>query len=535
MLKQLSLAKKITSGFTIILTLLIVLAFAGRSGLTRVVEKVDASNRFQLLVDQILDARQAEKRFILTNDPGSVEAVRKDVTTLTSEAKNIADTADDHGVKVQAEKIVAAAQTYVQAFGEYVTLADEKKHLMADMDQKANAALNITTGIRDEQRTRHDALMAESETKRSWMRQRVEYADKIKEQFLQASAYRMVMADSPTKNISMMTQWKGGHENIKNALKAVAPSMLEPIAKQRHANIVSAQKEVMEKGLVFFDDKTHENNLALIKAVNTMGLAVVTFQQEMQELLDFHMEDIRIISGRIMELSSGADQIAKILLKTRIMEKEFILTKDETFFQQILQNIKSIDSAIAEIRAGIDGEETTKPLDGIQDAATAYINSFKGYAELMGNQNRAKDRMESTAADISAICVTAKDVMHGQMKAQIRSSTTVITLVSVCAVIFGILIAFVLARIIIIPIKRVVAALKDIAEGDGDLTQRINITTRDEIGELAQWFNAFISRLNTIIVDIGSSAETVSSFIWRTSGDIRTYGRRFRQSCLPVK
>ncbi len=521
MLKHLSLAKKITGGFTIILTLLIVLAVAGRTGLTRVVEKVEASNRFQLLVDQILDARQAEKRFILTHDSAAVGVVRKDVTTLTSQAKDIAGTTDDPEVKMRAEKIVAAAQTYAQAFGEYVTLVAEKDHLMADMNQKASAALDITTGIRDEQRTRHDALMAESETKLSWMRQRVVHADRIKEQFFQASAHRMVMADSPTINISMMTQWKGAHENIKNDLKAVAPFMDEPIAKQRHGNIVSAQKEVMEKGLAFFNDKTHGNNRALIKAVDTMALAVVTFQQEMQELLEFYMEDVQIFSDQTMELSSGADQVAKILLKTRILEKEFILTEDETFFHQILENIQSIDTAIQEIGERIHGEETTTPLDGIEetttpldgikDAAAAYINSFKGYAELMDNQNRTKARMESTAADISAICVTAKDAMHGQMTAQIRSSTTVITLVSVCAVIFGILIVWVLARIIITPIQRVVAALKDIAGGDGDLTQRINITTRDEIGELAKWFNAFISRLNTLIVDIGSSAETVSA------------------------
>ncbi len=511
MLKHLSLAKKITGGFTIILTLLIVLAIAGRTGLTRVIDKVNASNRFQLLVDQILDARQAEKRFVLTNDPAAVEVVRKDVTTLISRATEIADTADGPGARMQAEKIAAAAQTYVQAFGEYVTLADKKDLLMADMNQKANAALDITTGIRDEQRDRHDVLMAESETKLSWMRQRVVYADQIKEQFLQASAYRMVMADSPQKNISMMTQWKGAHENIKSDLKAVAPFMEEPVAKQRHGNILSAQNDLVEKGLAFFNDKTHGNNLALIKAVDTMGLAVVTFQQEMQELLDFYMEDVRIFSGQAMELSSGADQVAKILLKTRIMEKEFILTGDETFFQQILENIKAIDNAISEIRSRIDGVETTTPLDGIQDGAAAYINSFKGYAESMGNQNRAKERMESMAADISAICVAAKDDMHGQMAAQIALSQALITLVSVSAVIFGILIALVLARVIITPIQRVVAALKDISEGDGDLTQRINITTRDEIGELARWFNAFISRLNTIIVDIGSSAATVST------------------------
>ena len=65
--------------------------------------------------------------------------------------------------------------------------------------------------------------------------------------------------------------------------------------------------------------------------------------------------------------------------------------------------------------------------------------------------------------------------------------------------------------VIITPIKKVVAALKDISQGDGDLTQRIDINTKDEIGELARWFNTFISRLNNIIVDIGSNSETVTA------------------------
>ncbi len=74
-----------------------------------------------------------------------------------------------------------------------------------------------------------------------------------------------------------------------------------------------------------------------------------------------------------------------------------------------------------------------------------------------------------------------------------------------------VLYAALLARIIIKPLKTVASALKDIAEGEVDLTQRIDIDTRDEIGELAKWFNAFIARLNNIVVDIGSNSETVTA------------------------
>lgn len=511
MLKSFSLSKKITGGFVVVLVLLIVLAFVGRLGLTRVVEKVDSSNQFQHLVDRILDARQNEKQFILTNDRKAVDTVLKDVELLKAGAKKIVDTTGDTGVGNQAQQILKTVDVYANAFGNYVTLAGQKDTLMGDMNQKASAALDITSRIRDEQKASYDALMAESEEKISQMRQRVVFAERIKEDFLEAKGYRMVISDSKETNVSMVTQWKGHHKNIKRDLAQVAPLMSEPISKERHDKIGSSQDAVIEKAEIFFKDKSQTNNLALIDAVKEMRMATITFQQEMQELLEFYIDDVQILSGQMMELSSGADGVAKILLKIRILEKEFNQTEEEAIFQQILQNIDSIDKAIATIKETIDDADKTKPLEGIQEAVNVYISSFKSYAELMKRQQTVKEQMESTAAGIEAICLKSKEAMHTQMQSQIVSSTTLITLVSIIAVILGIFIAFILIRVIITPIKKVVAALKDISQGDGDLTQRIDINTQDEIGELARWFNAFISRLNNIIVDIGSNSETVTA------------------------
>ena len=511
MLKRFSLAKKITGGFTIILILLIVLAFVGRVGLTRVVEKVNSANQFQVMVDHILDARQNEKRFILTNDPQARDSLVKDIAILKNQAKDIVQRPCEKEVKNQAEKIIKISEIYAKAFDEYVALANTNAGHMADMNKKASAALDITAGIRDLQKAKYEALKEESETKIYQMRQRVLYADRIKDNFLRANGPRMVMAEAKNITISRMTEWKGFHDVIKRDLEKIKPLMHEPIAKQRHEKILSTQKELVENAKLFFKDKNHEHNLALIRSVDAMRLATVAFQQEMQELLDFYIEDIQIFSDQIMVLSSGADQIAKILLTTRILEKEFIRIKDETLFQQIIKNIDSIANVITNIKEKIDDEGKTKALDGIQDAVNVYINSFKACAELMKTENTIKVQMETAAAEITDICLQSKDAMHNQMQAQILSSKSSITIVSLCAIIFGVLIALVLARIIIRPIKRVAAALKAISQGDGDLTQRIEIDTRDEIGELARWFNAFISRLNTIIVEIGLNSEIVTA------------------------
>ena len=59
-------------------------------------------------------------------------------------------------------------------------------------------------------------------------------------------------------------------------------------------------------------------------------------------------------------------------------------------------------------------------------------------------------------------------------------------------------------------IYQLVLMLKDIAQGEGDLTKRLCIVSKDEIGSLSKWFNIFIEKLNPIISDIGKNARTVT-------------------------
>ncbi|MFP4039933.1 MAG: methyl-accepting chemotaxis protein [Desulfosudaceae bacterium] len=79
----------------------------------------------------------------------------------------------------------------------------------------------------------------------------------------------------------------------------------------------------------------------------------------------------------------------------------------------------------------------------------------------------------------------------------------------VIAVMASLLIRFMVRRSITIPLNNAVDMVKDIAEGQGDLTKRLTITYRDEIGELAGWFNVFIDNMRGMTTDIISHAGSV--------------------------
>jgi methyl-accepting chemotaxis protein len=61
------------------------------------------------------------------------------------------------------------------------------------------------------------------------------------------------------------------------------------------------------------------------------------------------------------------------------------------------------------------------------------------------------------------------------------------------------------------PINNVTEILKDISEGDGDLTIRLDDSGNDELAILAQYFNRFVSRLQNMFTDVVHGVQTLSS------------------------
>ena len=61
------------------------------------------------------------------------------------------------------------------------------------------------------------------------------------------------------------------------------------------------------------------------------------------------------------------------------------------------------------------------------------------------------------------------------------------------------------------PIVNMASILKDIAEGEGDLTKAIPVVGNDEIGEMAAFFNGFVEKLNGIVLSIRGYSTSISS------------------------
>lgn len=61
------------------------------------------------------------------------------------------------------------------------------------------------------------------------------------------------------------------------------------------------------------------------------------------------------------------------------------------------------------------------------------------------------------------------------------------------------------------PITTLTHIMRDIASGEGDLTQKIDINSQDEVGQLANHMNTFIDKLHAMMLDTAAQAEQLSN------------------------
>ena len=97
---------------------------------------------------------------------------------------------------------------------------------------------------------------------------------------------------------------------------------------------------------------------------------------------------------------------------------------------------------------------------------------------------------------------------------------TIIIIILAISLVGSIILVLIITSSIVKPIVSVTENLKDISEGEGDLTRSINVHSKDELGELSHYFNQTIWKIKNLVVNIGREAGTLSEIGNDLSGNM---------------
>lgn len=116
--------------------------------------------------------------------------------------------------------------------------------------------------------------------------------------------------------------------------------------------------------------------------------------------------------------------------------------------------------------------------------------------------------IEDFAGQTIAVIEIAMGINNYRQAMATAQSTVV--LISVVALLIGLVVAVLIGRSVTRPISRATKAMSDIAEGEGDLTQRLSVVGKDELSELAYAFNSFAERVQKTVVEVAQSTDELS-------------------------
>lgn len=138
--------------------------------------------------------------------------------------------------------------------------------------------------------------------------------------------------------------------------------------------------------------------------------------------------------------------------------------------------------------------------DAISDGEKVGIVRMHYARELINKEikQNKKNTTQSISQFQSLFDKNIKKTINSQVVLGVSILISLITIIVIC-----------LNFIVRIPINNTIAIVKDIAQGEGDLTKRLIIKNNDEIGELSGWFNVFIEKLKGLIGNISQDADMV--------------------------
>ncbi|ABC32718.1 Methyl-accepting chemotaxis protein [Hahella chejuensis KCTC 2396] len=140
-------------------------------------------------------------------------------------------------------------------------------------------------------------------------------------------------------------------------------------------------------------------------------------------------------------------------------------------------------------------------------------------SQIAGEVAQMRDFLKQTSEQLSQFNAQALDAFNKTVGDSHSASQEAFAITATTSGVAIAIILFISASIISLILKNLRLmrnSLQDIAQGEGDLTKRIPLSSRDEVGELVHWFNIFMDKLHGSINQIVSIFEPLA----RMSGDL---------------
>lgn len=261
-----------------------------------------------------------------------------------------------------------------------------------------------------------------------------------------------------------------------------------------------------------------KHKVGILSIIAIVGFAVFLFQQyQVQTQTQLSIEQIRDEYFPALSSVTNARNTIKNLdqaLQTAVSTgDDELMDSAKNYLNLINEELNNLKRVSPQHAALV--ENLKRLLNSYQeiafDIAASLIDGSTDFATLPARAKQSNEFLEQLNSEFKALVEASNVDFNQTVEETISSAQRSIHIgigLGAVTILVLIIVALVVIKSVVSSIEQVTGSLREIAEGEGDLTVRINYNGRDEVADLVYWFNQFISKIHK---SLNSTRETIAT------------------------
>jgi len=491
--KNMKIAAKIFFGFVVVLVLLSIVAWVGHNGLAKLTNRNQNLEGTYALNQFVQQCRQAEKNYIISQDPKYIQTMNTLNTNLIQQANETKKRFKRQVDIDQMKEITDSADIYHQAFNQYVSLSEQQTSLIETMRDKGRLALKQCESIREIQKSELSQIKSQNTALIADRLAKADDANQLVKYFLEAKGYRLVMMEG---NTSVLSKWQDLNRQLLTLAADLKNRFESPTSIQQANQVIIQYKNYENTVLNYLKTGNQADKNRIAQAASATLKAINTIRQTQKTSLTKAQTDfINRLDDKISK-ADDANRLIKLFLTIQQNEKNFIMTQEQQFYRDVQKKEEQLLELSKDLKSRFKNKENIDQINAIISAIEHYYESFETLAKLITQQADALNQMVKTARNAIQITTEVKTGQNNQMKAELANARQATMLFTVLAIALGLFFSWFIARSIGQPITKIVSFIGRVRGGE---VITLDIDSTDEIGEMSQGLNLMVAETQKLV------------------------------------
>jgi methyl-accepting chemotaxis protein len=265
------------------------------------------------------------------------------------------------------------------------------------------------------------------------------------------------------------------------------------------------------------DEDTRKHIEALPELMTTYGRAFEEAAKLLMQEEKVLLERVRPGESRAVEAldratgQPAAQDIASAIRAVGSVVDEFAAIYTPERDAELAKALENLEEQASRL-TGADAKPIRQEIESYAASVEELRKAGKQANELVrGTMDVVGPKLRETGDAVEAEIARGADEDAAQSVSEANAAMTKIMTGGIGGIALLAAFGFWLTRSITKPIAIMTERLRDLSQGEGDLTRRVDIGTRDELGVMAGFVNEFVTKVQRAVRDVASSSEQVSA------------------------